>query len=276
MPRNWYEYVKNAQVREQEHWLDIGHYGVSKIGECTQKIWFEIMNKYTESYRPRIDFKKIFFIGTAIHELIQNFALERGAIKERKIEYTPKDGTFSVMSYIDLIDPEIGIIDIKTTWAKPENYDPSNAIRQVNFYMGAIGIHTGGVLVISLNNIFESFQIKDIFFIPHQFSTDMFEEDCDKLSKLTIALREKKPVEIYDESHCKYCEYENLCPKRAVHDKIYEAQWKIFKEEIEGYEKRKREQEQKTRDATSDGYCPTTVDAPLEGIEIDLSAFKNF
>jgi len=243
---NWLYHIKRAQERGQEHWNQIGKYGVSKISACMLKSWLEIMGKKTETYKPTFELNKAMWVGTASHELIQTYLKEEN-LAQTEVEVRYKGRNFEVLSYIDVLLEDGTVVDIKTTWAKLENYDTQSAIHQTNFYMGCIGAKKGGVLVYSLSNPFGEINDFCVDFVEIEFDPVMFAEDIAKYERLTDYLEKEEIPEEYDMKLCKYCQYSMMCPKKADKDNIYGAYWDGFWTERKEYPKR-------VSDAQSDGY----------------------
>ena len=281
----WFDVVMRSAGRDQEHWNSPGKYGLSSVGTCLEKRWFEILGKQTVNFSPIHENKKIFFIGTACHELIENYAVERyHAVKEFEVRYTAP--TFTLKSNVDLVIPGVGVIDIKTIWSSVENYVETEAREQVNMGQGLLldcsdygkfedffwthygDLEKGGVLVVSLANPFTEFSKKDVAFFEHEFDHVLYNESLRKYAKLTECIKNKTPPNEFNTKLCKYCQYSMMCPKK-VEDKdgVYDAYWKSFRRELD-------DAEIKRRDAVSDGlYTGEPVDKEWEGLELDF--FKN-
>lgn len=225
----------DAMFRGVRHGKSSESIGMSDIGGCNLKRYYDIKiseNKIEMPVFAQPNYTMSLWLGTAVHELLENYFVELGFKKEYNVQITI-DGLL-ITSEIDAVyitDKMAHVIDYKTTMKRDFELPPNGICTlantpspyvQLNFYMGVLkecyGFTDvkGSIVCIRINQPFMDYvKDKDKCFeiIDFEFSKELYNETKAHNQELIDVLHNKKDKKMLtlNTKWCNYCARKYLC-----------------------------------------------------------------
>lgn len=189
---------KDKEMAKYHQPLKKNEFFVTQSGLCMRHIWY--IKKY--GWIIDIDTKKLFYMGTMIHEFFQTKILDKNIYKfEQPIQIKTKK--ILIRGRIDAISYENEILELKSCMFLPKEPDEKYK-SQIILYMSQIQNSKGKLIYISKNDLqIKEFDIDFDLFLYNEI-LGKFEHIFDCLQK--NILPNKEPVK-----YCKYCDFADKC-----------------------------------------------------------------
>jgi CRISPR/Cas system-associated exonuclease Cas4 (RecB family) len=192
----------------------VGRYYPSEIGGCIRKTWFS----YKKPKQVKAELLRIFEAGNMLHEFIAKVLSSEKTpeveLLKQEIPIKVEEKNFVISGRIDnlvlvRIKGKKVLVEVKSSKYLYDKPQPQH-VMQLQFYMYAIGIHSGMLLYIQKDNL----QTK---WFNIEYDSSVVERILKRFKLLDDSLKQDKIPEAEAKLNselswmCRYCDYKEDC-----------------------------------------------------------------